>query len=315
MYESSKGWTREKVLAIEDRIAGYRNSQTKELGLNKKGMEAMQQAGLSEYLVRSYLEAKYSELGRDYNLMTKNGKQQVIPMQAGVDQPDRVISDPGYLAFLSLEHGIELKDVSTTKTLNQAGLPEILHFKPTASILGFTGTPEGIAMLLKLHLGRGVEIVSGTEFKAVVIEASGTLADRADQIIRQIRAEQGILIFCENTDLFKIFQEKLGVFGDRVKIIEGGNTDKSIVELCKGENADKIILSNIRGATGYSYEDLNGPDGNALMGRDVVIADAENWTVSNIYQGIYRNDRQQRDTGKRGQETCEDVVSPLYYSP
>ncbi|MDD4953774.1 MAG: glucosaminidase domain-containing protein, partial [Candidatus Omnitrophica bacterium] len=306
VYENK---SREEVFTMQQ-IAGYRNPESKEIALNPRALEEMRKAGVNEYLVRSYLEAKYSVKGTDYNMFREVGDahERVIPVEAGVDQADRVISDPAYLAYLSRENGIDLKDVYTTKTLNQATLSEILRFKPGASLIGFTGTAEGVVHLLKMHIGKDVDIFSQPDLDAEVIKANGA---RQKEIIleraRQNRAAgKGLLIFCENPELFK---ELRAALGSDIEIIDGSTDNDYIADtLCKAENAGKIILSNVRGATGYSYEDgvIFERDGSGeiiidsatgkgrvigTVGRDVIVAGAERWTAANLYQAIKRNNR------------------------
>ena len=71
MYESKDGYEKMQVKGMKQ-LAGYRNSRTGEFGLNEKATEALKNEGLNEYLVKSYLEAKYSVESKDYNIVKAN---------------------------------------------------------------------------------------------------------------------------------------------------------------------------------------------------------------------------------------------------
>ncbi|MDD4860378.1 MAG: hypothetical protein PHR56_09320, partial [Dehalococcoidales bacterium] len=188
--------TRQSVLDM-DTPAGYRNSRTGEFGLNDAAMKKLAEArlgGNAEYLVRAYLEAKNSRAGKEFNV--SEADKVIYPVEGGVEQRDRVISDPAYLAFLALCYSsIPLKEVTTTKTLNQATLSEVLRFKPGASVLGFTGTPEGVATLLRMQLGKGVDIISNTDFNAQIIkvEAGARIETIAQAALENSRSGKGML--------------------------------------------------------------------------------------------------------------------------
>ncbi|MBW2044248.1 MAG: DUF2934 domain-containing protein, partial [Deltaproteobacteria bacterium] len=290
-YRSDLGHTKYNALR-DSKPAIYRNTLTGEFGLNDAAMKLLDKSLPSRHnvLVRAYLEAKFSVPGHNYNIATKAGMQQIVPVERGVNQLDRVIGDHNYLAFLARKEGVSLKNITATRTTSQATLSEVLRFNPYSSVLGYSGTLAGVRMMLQMHMGKGVNIISPTDFNGRVIDVNGLSKGRntveavSRLVASSIKAgkDRGMLIFCNDQSLFNELQKSLEKFGkERVTFIHGNTPDAEIVRLSKKENQGKIILSNIRGATGYSYA------GN----RRLIVADGHNWNISDLSQAIYRNNR------------------------
>ncbi|MCM8823566.1 MAG: DUF2934 domain-containing protein, partial [Candidatus Omnitrophica bacterium] len=270
-------------------------------GLNEKAMEEMRKQGYNPSAVYACLEARFSDVNR-YEFVDGVPK----PKDRGEVQIDKVISDPVYLAALVIKEErenekrgdqdkvkIDWDKIYVTETTHQATLSEVLRFSPFTSVLGYSGTLAGVEMLHRLHLGRGVFVISDTIFNAQVLQVESK--DRIEEVVKLVRAHleegKGMLIFCYDEKLLQELRKELNrEFGnDKIKVIDGQTPEISnddniwdINRLQKEVNANTIILSNVRGATGYSYEGE----------RDLLVVDGENWTYSDLLQAIYRNNRQ-----------------------
>ncbi|MFA7676793.1 MAG: hypothetical protein WCY34_01330, partial [Candidatus Omnitrophota bacterium] len=302
LFKNESNTDKKGILESQSKPGLYYDKQSGEFAVNKAAKEAMKAGGINEYLAHAYIRAERSRIGVDYGVGERNGKTSIIPWEGGVEQSDRVLSDPAYLAYLGEKNGLKIKDLSTTRTLNQATLSEMLKFKPTASTLGFTGTPEGVEMLLRMNLGRSVERISDTKFNAKVVRVGSK--DRVSEIMKMLEArpnkENGLLLIVEDpklmTELERAIRER---FKDKeIEVVDGSKKPDDIVNLSKAENAGKFILANTRVATGYSFEDKIKSDG-ARVGRDLIIADGEKFSESQLLQAINRNDRDKVDSGQR----------------
>ncbi|MCM8773548.1 MAG: hypothetical protein NC820_02275 [Candidatus Omnitrophica bacterium] len=311
------GLSREQVEKAYDWVAALREGSDKKsveeseepmvyhgldgkFGLNEVAMQDIHNKNLNPTAVYACLEARFSD-GNRYEFVDGVPK----PKDRGKVQIDKEISDPVYFTALLIKEErenekrkeqdkveINWDKIYVTETTHQATLAEVLRFSPFTSVLGYSGTLAGVEMLHRLHLGKGVFIISETIFNAQVLSVESK--DRIDKVVELVRAHKGykgMLIFCYNEELLKELRDKLGKeFGmDEIKIIDGQTPEISnddnvwdINRLQKKENEKTIILSNVRGATGYSYEGE----------RDLLIVDGENWTYSDLLQAIYRNNRQ-----------------------
>jgi len=149
----------------------------------------------------------------------------------------------------------------------------------------------------QLQMGRDIEIISLTEFKATVIDVTGR--DRLSTILEKIQTasnNKDMLIFCQDPIMFNKIRQFLQDSHIKVEIIDALAAEEKVAQLAAGGNSGRrIILSNIKGATGIDYKG----------DRDLIIADAENWTYSDLLQGTARNNRDWDGKDSSGEELPE----------
>ncbi|MCX5712189.1 MAG: helicase C-terminal domain-containing protein, partial [Candidatus Omnitrophica bacterium] len=256
--------------------------------------ELLKENGLSDdRAISAYFDARLAD-GNSYGV--KDGD--IKPVEGGNLQESRVFSDPYFIAALYAKEKTKpnsevIRDkLVYSETSSQATVAEVLGmFGKDASVLGASGTLQTVELMHSLHLGKGIAKVSESKYDVTLTE-NMTVKEMEAAVSQAVRnkGNRGLLIFVKDPEIFAQLKEALEKLGlGEVVTIDSLKTEIEVGNIANNAHG-KIILSNVKGATGIDYKGLN----------DLIVADAHNWSISELDQAIGRNRRSaETQDGKR----------------
>jgi hypothetical protein len=285
----------------------YMNEQAKQWSLNDAAITLLRkEVGYREGISTDRIIAAYFDARMADNYQIYNGA--ILPKDKGTLQENRVFSDSYNLSALYAKEKAKGSKVSPDKleisgSAYQATLAEVLRFKKETSILGASGTLKDVELLQALHLGKGIEEISQTPFKAdtyknvpseVVINGAFGFKEKGPMLVfakDEILLDNLYAKFVGTESNIRLGEKgveiQAKVTKDSVILRIEANTKESAIsaiarEIANGYNGKQIIvLSNPKGATGIDYQ-----------GKfRLVLLDGHNWGLSDLLQVISRNRR------------------------
>ncbi|MFH1776504.1 MAG: cysteine peptidase family C39 domain-containing protein [Candidatus Omnitrophota bacterium] len=256
--------------------------------LNGKALEIINSHNIKERTAKAYFDARFAEKQETYDVKDK----EIKPVENGNIAEDRVFSDRYFIAALYAKESANGPDIVDrnklfySKSSSQSTVAEVLGmFGRQASVLGASGTLETVELMHMLHLGKGVAKITPSTYKDVVTRGFASEPAIIRNIIREIvssrRNGRGVLILVKDPVMYELVRKFLNDnLGETIELINTSASEKKVGDLAN-DAQNRIILSNVKGATGIDYIGV----------VDLVIADGHNWTRSELYQGIGRNRR------------------------
>ncbi|MFH0854893.1 MAG: hypothetical protein V1869_00015, partial [Candidatus Omnitrophota bacterium] len=263
--------------------------------ISRQALDILKDRGIGKEEVGAYLAARDAQSQGNFTVLGNK----IVPSNRGEAQAKKVFSEEGFLAAIYArvaaqkeKLGYSGKDISLiknnleiSKSSSQATLSEMLRFKKNASIAGASGTMESVRSMLLFNIGN--RVLTAHESKG--LETAEIMPLNAKDI--NLAVTKGLIVFVKDRDARAAIKANLEGKGLTVTEIKEGTSAGDILDISKRIGEDRlIVLSNERGATGIDYKGA----------FDLIVADAHNWTSSDLIQAINRNNRSLREDIEEG---------------
>ncbi len=299
-----------KIDEVREGEGEYYYEQNHVTKLSKAALERLKDLGLSEQEVVDYLSARDAKNQGSYTVIEKatEGIYKIVPQSRGEAQEQKVFSEEGFLAAMYARVASEgrytadklkiiKESLEVSKSSSQATLSETLRFKKGASIAGASGTLSSIKAMLSFSIGNEVMQAQPSRGFETVTQLTQLIDGKIINILSLDRGN-GLLIFAKDQSMRRQMREIIEASGKKVIEINENTTEPEMNSIKNRiQKEGLIVISSEKGATGIDYSGT----------FDLVVADAHNWTKTDLIQAINRNNRGNVDPAKAGERIlCYD---------